>query len=357
MPIVPLYGHDALRARLLEKVRTGELPQSLLLHGPPGVGKQRLALWIGQALLCRTAPVPCGTCRHCRYALDLVHPDLTWVFPRPRPRDSDRDADDIKHDLATASHERAEAHGLYPSPSGADGIFVATTKFILRQAAMTPAMASRKVFVVGDADRLVLQEGSELAANAILKLLEEPPADTTIIVTSSAVGALMPTIRSRVVAVRVPRMTESAVQAFLADPMVEQALNRLGLPKGIAKRVALADGAPGKLLAAGVRQTVLDEAQRLLETALSKKRADMLRLAFVQGQRGARGGFSDVLDALTVTLHERVQTRAVRGDQRAAASAARAIDLVEDAKLLADGNVNPQLITAKLLRDLSTVLS
>ena len=351
MPIVPLYGHDALRERLLEKSRAGTLPQSLLLHGPPGVGKQRLALWLGQVLLCKTGE-PCGSCQQCRYAMELVHPDLTWIFPRPRPR-ADRHADDAKQDLAEATSERVRAGGLYAPPSGAEGIFVDSIGFLVRQAALTPALAARKVFVIGDADRMVLQEGSEYAANAILKLLEEPPRDTFVVMTSSAVGSLLPTIRSRVVSIRIPRLTDPALRAFLGDPLVGTALDKLGLPKSAERRIALADGAPGKLLAAGVRQSVLDEAQRFLDTATSARREDMMRLAFVQGQRGARGAYSDLLDALTVSLHDRLRRDTNGGNANAAAAAARAIDFVEDAKLLADGNVNPQLITAKLLRQLA----
>src|SRR5687768_359329 len=204
MSIVELYGHDELRDRLLPRVIAGTLPQSLLLHGPAGVGKQRLALWLGQALICVSDAPPCGACRECRYALDLTHPDLTWVFPRPRPKGSDSDPEDIAEDLAEATQKRAQKHGLYPAPPGSEGVYVATVRFLVRQASRTPALARRKVFVVGDADRMAQQEGAEVAANAFLKLLEEPPADTWVIATTSAIGSLLPTIRSRVVAVRVP---------------------------------------------------------------------------------------------------------------------------------------------------------
>jgi DNA polymerase III subunit delta' len=53
MPIAPLFGHQALRERLLASIARDTLPASLLLVGPRGVGKQRLALWLGQALLCQ----------------------------------------------------------------------------------------------------------------------------------------------------------------------------------------------------------------------------------------------------------------------------------------------------------------
>src|SRR5688572_4494695 len=230
MAIIPLYGHDDLRARILPRIVAGTLPQSLLLHGPAGVGKQRLGLWMAQSLLCVSDAPPCGVCRECRYALALTHPDLTWVFPRPRPKGSDSDPEDIAEDLADARAKRAEHHGLYAAPPGNEGVYVATVRFLVRQASKTPALARRKVFVVGDADRMAQQEGAEVAANAFLKLLEEPPADTWVIATTSAVGSLLPTIRSRVVAVRVPRLDDASMRAFMADPAVAGVLAKAELP-------------------------------------------------------------------------------------------------------------------------------
>lgn len=354
MAIIPLYGHHVLRERLLAKIRLGTLPQSVLLHGQQGVGKQRLALWMAQALLCPAAGTPCGECRHCRYAGELTHPDLIWIFPRPRPKESDPDVDDVATDLAEARQGRAEAHGLYASPSGSEGIFVSTVRHLVQQASKTPALARRKVFVVGDADRMVAQEGADQAANAFLKLLEEPPADTWLILTTSAVGALLPTIRSRVVAIRVPRLDDAAMRAFLDDSNAKQALDALGVPDEVEDRLALAQGAPGLLLSSAVSQEAMDQAKRFLDAATAGNREQVLRLAFAQGHSGARGGFSDVLDALSVELHERLRSYAERPDERRVRAIARAVDLVEDAKRMAEGNVSPQLITARLLGDLST---
>lgn len=353
MPIIPLYGHTALRDRLLKSIHGGALPQSILLHGLPGVGKQRLALYVAQALLCPEPNAPCGVCRHCRYAIELTHPDLIWVFPRPRPKDSDPSTEDVASDLAEARLERAEHHGLYAAPSGSEGIFISTVRLLVQLASKTPALASRKVFVIGDVDRMVAQEGADQAANAFLKLLEEPPADTWVLATTSAVGALLPTIRSRVVSLRVPRLDDAAMRAFLSDTHVTAALETLGLPQPIDERLTLAQGAPGVLLSSAVGREAMEQARRFIETALSGNREQLLRLAFVQGHSGARGGFSDVLDALSVTLHDRLRESAEQRDERRAQAASRAVDLVEDAKRMAEGNVSPQLISAKLLGDLS----
>jgi len=63
VPLIPLYGHEALRTRLADQARAGTLPASLLLQGPAGIGKQRLALWLGQVLLCEADERPCGLCQ------------------------------------------------------------------------------------------------------------------------------------------------------------------------------------------------------------------------------------------------------------------------------------------------------
>jgi DNA polymerase-3 subunit delta' len=353
VPIVPLYGHQQLRERLLAALAAGRLPASLLLHGPAGVGKQRLALWLASALLCESGDGSCGRCQSCRYSTELAHPDLHWIFPRPRLKDADASHEDVRQDYAEAIAERVAAGGLYPRPSGSEGIFVNAVRAIVHRAGISPALGKRKVFVVGDAERMVPQEGSDMAANAFLKLLEEPPADTTILVTSSEPGALLPTIRSRVVSLRVGTLSDEDMASFLADAAVVRALEGESLPTGTAARLAIAAGAPGALLGGTERSAATTGARKILDAVESGDRAMALRVAFAQGASGARGRFTDTLDALAILLHERTRTRVSRGDERAAERSARAIDAVERARELAGGNVSPNLVTAALFRALS----
>ena len=352
MPIVDLYGHDALRERLKGAVRRGTLPASLLIHGPRGIGKQRLALWLGQLLLCESAKgdAPCGACRSCRYARELGHPDLQWFFPRPRSKDTEPSLEEVKDDFIDAIRERVDTHGIYPPPSGLEGIFIRTVHLIVQQAGMTPTIGKRKVFIIGDADRMVAQEGSDQAANAFLKLLEEPLPDTTVILTTSEPATLLPTIRSRVIGLRVNPLADSDVRAFLKDPAVSGALQSYGLPKSAEERVRLASGAPGALL----RSATVAEAHAFANEMLSVTRAadaERFRLGLAFGGSKARGFFSDVLDALTEVLHDRARERATAGDEDGARRAASAVHAVEEAKLRASGNVSPQLIGSTLLRE------
>lgn len=352
MPIIPLYGHEALRARLRDAARRGSLPASLLFHGPRGVGKQRLALWLGQMLLCEVeGERPCGRCRHCRYALELAHPDLLWFFPRARPKDADQTPDEVRSDYADAAMERLKAGGLYEAPSGSEGIFVSTVRAIVVGAAMTPALARRKVLVIGDAERMVPQEANPEAANAFLKLLEEPPEDTTIVLTTSEPGALLPTIRSRVAAIRVAPLGDDEVRAFMSDAVVEKALSDEPISANTDRRLALAAGAPGMLLGGSARADAETQARRILES-IEGQTADRYRVAFAQGVSKARGPYSDALEALTGLLHERVRGAVERGDERRALATTRAIDCVERARERASRNANPQLVTAGLIGDL-----
>lgn len=355
MPIIDLYGHEQLRERLAVSIRSGTLPSSLLLQGPRGVGKQRLALWLAQRLLCDRDNAPCGSCEACRYSAELTHPDLHWIFPRPRLKDSDPDLAQVRDDYAEAIAERAADGGLYASPSGTEGIYVATVRSLVQQAAIAPAIGSRKVFIIGDAERMVPQEGADMAANAFLKLLEEPSANTTIILTSSEPGALLPTIRSRVVAVRVPLVQDSAVRAFVEDPAVKKALDKKK-KASTPERVRAAAGAPGKLLSGEADARATINARKIVDAATGNRASPMHLTALAQGSAGARGAFANTLEALVELLGERMRDALHRDDAAAASSASRAVDAVLKAQTYTETNVSPQLITARLIRELSATL-
>src|SRR2546428_5599758 len=248
MPLPPLYGHEGTRNRLAGALASGRLPQGLLFEGPRGVGKQRLALWLGQALLCernrgRGQQEGCGNCGPCGLGRHRWHPDLHWfvaVELERRAADADKQVELTEEALGEVLAARRE-RPLYEPPSGMASHGIASVRLLLRKLALTPAMGPRKVFVIGDAERLVPQTGAEAAANALLKALEEPPADAVVRVTTAEPDALLPTIRSRVVRVRVARLADSVVTAF--------AQRELDLAKEpwLSQRVTAAEGCIGRL--------------------------------------------------------------------------------------------------------------
>jgi DNA polymerase-3 subunit delta' len=144
------------------------------------------------------------------------------------------------------------------------------------------------------------------------------------------------------------------MHAFTGDARVKTFL-RTG-KEGSSDPVRVAAGAPGRVLAGSAMQTAAVQAQRLVEAATSANRAAVYRAALAQGAAGARGGFTDTLDALEVLLHERVRTGVSSGNDSMATGAAKALEVVERTKEQAAGNVNPQLLTAALLRDMTAVI-
>ncbi|MGH7529532.1 MAG: ATP-binding protein [Gemmatimonadales bacterium] len=341
MPIPPLAGHQGVRSRLAAAWRAGRLPQALLLTGTRGVGKQRLALWLAQLIQCQTGAgeEPCGECQACRQVAALQHPDVHWFVPlelAKKGADADKQVALVEEALADEMASRRE-QPLYAPPGGMATHSIAAVRLLLRRLALTPAVGARKVFIVGDAERLIPQRGSEDAANALLKALEEPPADAVLILTASDPNALLPTILSRVVLVRVARLADSVVAAF-----AQQAL-RKDAKDDLEQRVSAAEGCIGKLLALGGGRsgegTAKGSADRFLRAPLA--------YALAQMPFQARGGFTDMLDALA----GRLRSEARRGGETG--KLVEAIARVMDAREMAQGNVNPQLLAAVLADELS----
>jgi DNA polymerase-3 subunit delta' len=144
------------------------------------------------------------------------------------------------------------------------------------------------------------------------------------------------------------------VRGFLVDPVVSSQLDTG--QRTPHELVQLAGGAPGRLIGREAWQTALAQARRILDATTVTDRGARMRVALAQGASGARGKFSDMLDALTVLLHDRSRSAAESGNERDATGFARAVEAVERAKDFANGNVNPQLLTASLLREIGAFL-
>jgi len=356
VPLHAIYGHDELRSRLATSMRAGRLPTALLLTGAPGVGKQRLGLWIAQGLLCENGPgEPCGACHSCRLAANLSHPDIHWFFPIARPKgEEDKQADEAEELLAQAVAGRRD-QPLYARPDGMAAIFLPLVRVLHRRAQMRPAMGRSKVFVVGEADRLVPQASSQEAANALLKVLEEPPPDTFFILTTAEPASVLPTIRSRLVTLRVRRLKAAELVRFLGE--VPQP------PLGAAdarRRAELAGGSIGEALSLDAeRADAAAAAQQLLDAAVHGGEA-RFRYVLALKPFGGRGDFTDTLAAAGELLRDRLaaQLRApAAGAAPPATGLLEAIRDLERARKLARGNGNPQLIAADLTRRLAERLS
>lgn len=160
------------------------LPHALLFIGPPGLGKRDLAEALAARLLC-DAPgadgAACGRCEACLWRLSGNHPDLHRVVPA------------AEADKAEAG-ERAEG-----APEGGDGGKAKSAQIVIEQIrelqaalAVTGHHSARRAVIIDPAEAM-----NVYTANALLKLLEEPPPGCVFLLVSSAPRRLLPTIRSR----------------------------------------------------------------------------------------------------------------------------------------------------------------
>lgn len=384
MSLHGVRGHEELRSAVARARSRDTLPAALLLHGPRGVGKQRLALWIAQLDLCGSPGPdgPCGTCRDCRLALRLEHPDVHWYFPLPRPSGAsspEKMAEALEEARFTRLGEIRKAPLQVAGADGPTGIYLAAARSLRRRAQNRPSMASRQVFIIGDAETLVPQEASPEAANALLKLLEEPPRDTRFVLTSSEPGSLLDTIRSRTVPLLVKPLPREEVVAFLVDHEVD--------PEAAEAAARLSGGSIGRALGflrseggkagddpeEGPLEQRRRDAFQLLRAALSDRHGPAFRAGLEQKVSGARA-LLGLLDALELWLRDLAavaagaperavnqdavpwMTRKVDEAGLSADGVARSLARVDEAALQARGNVNPQLLVSGLVSDLRRAL-
>jgi DNA polymerase III subunit delta' len=179
-----IAGQPRATQLLTRALESGRVAHAYAFIGPAGSGRTEGALAFAGALLC--AKGGCGACRDCRLAAARQHPDLHVIVPTPPEK----------------------------NPKGTPLIRLDEIHELGRRAALRPAMAARKVFILDDADRMTV-EGPQ----AFLKTLEEPPARTVMILVLPASRVLPPTVLSRCQPVRFqprpdPAIAES-VQAAL----------------------------------------------------------------------------------------------------------------------------------------------
>ena len=360
MALAPLSGHRDARLRLARAAAQGQLPQALLFTGPAGVGRQRLALWLAQLLLCeKPADEPCGVCGPCRKVLDLAHPDVHWIVPIPRPKAAEpaRQVEEAAESIAAVMNERRESP-LYQALDGMAIHGIASVRLVLREAALSSVEARRRIFIIGDAERLVSQEASPEAANALLKLLEEPPVDAVIILTAADPKRLLPTIRSRTVPLRLHPLATADVRGFLE-------LHGNVPARELERRVEAAQGSIGAALWLDDSLSAARDAAAGLLEDVTKGPGARLERALRQGPWAARGEFTAMLDALADQLLSaaRVAVNAPRRGSGAGPLAGKdpaalleAARHVASAREAAQDNVNPQLLLAVLAGQLAETL-
>jgi DNA polymerase-3 subunit delta' len=309
-------------------------------------------------------------------ATSLEHPDVHWYFPLPRPKGAA--GDKLVDALETARlEELAELRAQPLRASHSEevrGLYLGTVRSIRERAYKRPVMAPGPVFIVGDAELLVPQESSPEAANALLKLLEEPPGSARFVLTSSEPGRLLPTIQSRTVPYHLTGLDTEEIAALLIR---ERALDA----KAAVWAAARGQGSIGRALGFlpeddddGPLEKLRRKAFELVRAATEPGAAAGYAVALGFPPAGARGlidlfAFVEewlrdlaavaTVGAAAVLNADEAEMLARRASDTgvAAFDLTRAFASVERARELAYGNVNPQLVVSGLVRDLRLALA
>ncbi len=185
-------GQSRVLKVLAEFLSSDRVPQTLLFHGPAGVGKALAAGEFAAALLCEKPPRGgargCGACASCAAFAGGRHPDFIRV--------------DAAYQACLRQEELAKQKSLR----------IGTVREARRAMETSAILGGRKVAVVEDADGLEIE-----AANALLKILEEPPAGAVWILTASRRERLPKTVLSRCAAVAFAPLEDQTVKRILIE--------------------------------------------------------------------------------------------------------------------------------------------
>lgn len=197
MAFADVVGNERIKDILRHSLRRGRLPNSLLFCGPRGVGKREMAFVLAQALCCqRSKDDACGECPPCRM---------------------------IENGRREGKNRYPDVMLILPNPKKSDTIEVDTVREIKELAYLKPIMGGRRVFIIDGVEKDYLRDEG---ANALLKVIEEPPPFTHFILIADNPELVLPTIKSR---------CRVLVFSLIPPPEVEKALRAKGVEPGPAR--------------------------------------------------------------------------------------------------------------------------
>jgi DNA polymerase III subunit delta' len=213
-----IIGQSDAIGTLVSAIQSEKLSHALLFTGPAGIGKTRLAHELAKALNCIGDDPPCQKCVHCRQIEAGSHPDISLV-------------------------ERVD---------GKENVAIAQVRALREAAALRPYQGKWKIYIIAGAETLTLQ-----AADALLKTLEEPQPQVTIVLTSVDADALPSTVLSRCRVVPLHPVDDAVLVKALEQRGVEETQARL-----LAR---LARGNVGWALQAAKQPKIATQRREMLE--------------------------------------------------------------------------------------------
>lgn len=253
MKFSEIIGQKEMAARLRSLADDNRLPHAIMLCGPQGSGKMALALALASYLLCTGKNEDggmfateetkhddsCGHCPSCAMIAKWQHPDLHFTFPVIRPKSASAEKPFSSEDYMADWNEMLMSKGVYFTlqnwlasikvENQQSIIPVGESDRITRILSMKSNQGGKKICIIWLPEKMNLE-----CANKLLKLIEEPPAETHIIMASERPDLLLETIRSRV--------QRFEVKGIAQDDVIDALMERRGLGEEDAVRIARLSG-------------------------------------------------------------------------------------------------------------------
>lgn len=208
-----LKGQEKVREILTKTANNKQLPNSYLFSGPEGVGKWTAALSLTAYLNCQNpnSEDSCGACPSCKQISKLQHPNLFIAIPTPP---SKNEKEEFANYWEILENKIVEPYSLITGQRQMS-IPVATVRQIKQKLNQKAELTGTRVIIIDQMDRMLTSSG-----DALLKLVEEPPSDTLIIITSSNPEKLLDTIVSRCRVISFSRLSDEIISSYLIEKEV-----------------------------------------------------------------------------------------------------------------------------------------
>ncbi len=215
-----IIGQDAVTTLLRSAVAEGRIPHAQLICGGEGVGKLAVAIAYARYLCCthRNGEDACGECPSCKKFDKLAHPDLHFAFPiykkdSQKTPHSDDFIDKWRQVVAENPYMTLNLWMDYIGTENQQGlIYASQSEEIIRKLTLKSSEGGYKVMIIWMAEKMNTE-----CSNKLLKMIEEPPAQTVFLLVAENPDLLLPTIQSRVQRLTLRPIEEEVIARALCE--------------------------------------------------------------------------------------------------------------------------------------------